>query len=28
MAEHSNYVETCYLLIYGELPSKTEFEKF
>ena len=28
MAEHSNYVETCYLLLYGELPSKSEYVKF
>ncbi|GAB3476456.1 citrate synthase [Marinomonas epiphytica] len=30
LAEHSDYLETCYLLLYGELPSaekKVEFEK-
>ncbi|MEM0955038.1 MAG: citrate synthase [Pseudomonadota bacterium] len=29
LAEHSDYLETCYLLLYGELPNaeqKTEFE--
>lgn len=28
LAEHSTYMETCYLLIYGLLPSKNELEKF
>ena len=28
LAEHSNYLETCYLLLNGELPSKEEFEDF
>ncbi|QRN41139.1 MAG: citrate (Si)-synthase [Neisseriaceae bacterium] len=28
LAEKSDYLETCYLLIYGELPSKQEKEKF
>lgn len=28
LAEHSDYLETCYLLLYGELPSKTEKEDF
>ncbi len=28
LAEHSTYLETCYLLIYGELPSKAQKEKF
>ena len=28
LAEHSDYLETCYLLLYGELPSKEEKEKF
>jgi len=28
LAEKSNYVEVCYLLIYGFLPTKEELEKF
>ncbi len=28
LAESSNYLETCYLLLYGELPSSAEYEKF
>ncbi len=28
LAEHSDYLETCYLLIYGELPSKIDKEHF
>jgi citrate synthase len=28
LAEHSDYLETCYLLMYGELPSKTDKENF
>jgi len=28
VAEHSTYVETAYLLIYGKLPKKEELEKF
>jgi citrate synthase len=28
LAEHSDYLETCYLLLYGELPSKEEKEQF
>ncbi len=28
LAEHSNYLETCFLLMYGELPSKTDKEDF
>ncbi|BCL75062.1 citrate synthase [Jeongeupia sp. HS-3] len=28
LAEHSDYLESCYLLIYGELPSKTQKEEF
>ena len=28
LAEQSDYLETCYLLIYGELPSKAEKEHF
>ncbi|MDO4695982.1 MAG: citrate synthase [Neisseria sp.] len=28
LAEHSDYLETCYLLIYGELPSAEEKAKF
>lgn len=28
LAANSDFVETSYLLIYGELPSKTELEKF
>ena len=28
LAENSDYLETCYLLLYGELPSATEKEEF
>src|SRR6204780_2135670 len=28
LAEHSNYLESCYLLLYGELPSKTQMQAF
>ncbi len=28
LAEKSNYIETCYLLMYGELPSKSQYESF
>ena len=28
LAEKGNFIETCYLLLYGELPSKTELENF
>jgi citrate synthase len=28
LAEHSTYVEVAYLLIYGELPSRTQLEEF
>ena len=28
LAEHSNYLELCYLLLNGELPNKAEAEKF
>jgi len=28
LAEKSNYLEVCYLLLYGELPSKADFVKF
>ena len=28
LAEHSDYLETCYLLLYGELPTKAEKEEF
>lgn len=28
LAEHSSFVETAYLLIYGKLPSKSELERF
>lgn len=28
LAEHSSFVETSYLLIYGKLPNKTELEEF
>ncbi|KEQ17174.1 citrate synthase [Endozoicomonas numazuensis] len=28
LAEHSDYLETCYLLIYGELPDKEEKKHF
>ncbi len=28
LAEKSSYIETCYLLMYGELPTKDEFDWF
>jgi citrate synthase len=28
LAEHSNYLESCYLLLYGELPTKAQMEAF
>jgi citrate synthase len=28
LAEHSNFLEVCYLLLHGELPTKTQFEQF
>ena len=28
LAEHSNFLETAWLLLYGELPSQTEFKPF
>ena len=28
LAEQSNFLETCYLLLHGELPSKGKFESF
>ncbi len=28
LAEHSDYLETCYLLLYGELPNAEQKEKF
>lgn len=28
LAEHSSYMETCYLLLYGKLPTKTELNEF
>ena len=28
LAEHSNFLETCYLLLYGELPNKAQMEEF
>ncbi len=28
LAEHSTYLETCYLLLYGELPNQAEKERF
>ena len=28
LAEHSDYTEICYLLLYGELPNKAEKDKF
>ena len=28
LAEHSSYLEVCYLLLYGELPTETEFDQF
>ncbi len=28
LAEHSNFIEVCYLLLNGELPTESELEKF
>ncbi len=28
LAENGDFIETCYLLLYGELPSKKEYEEF
>ncbi len=28
LAEHSSFLETCYLLLYGELPTAEQFKKF
>src|SRR5580658_9790864 len=28
MAEHSSFIETCYLLLYGELPNKSQMDQF
>jgi citrate synthase len=28
LAEHSNFLETCYLILHGNLPSKTEMTEF
>ena len=28
LAEHSSFLETCYLLLYGELPDKTQMKQF
>jgi len=28
LAEHSTYLEVCYLLLYGELPTQKQFEEF
>ncbi|MGE0046528.1 MAG: citrate synthase, partial [Hyphomonadaceae bacterium] len=28
LAEHSNFMEVCYLLLHGELPSKQEYVRF
>jgi citrate synthase len=28
LAEHSTYLEVCYLLLYGELPTRKQFEDF
>jgi len=28
LAEHSNFIEVCYLLLHGELPTKSQFESF
>jgi citrate synthase len=28
LAEHSNYLEVCYLLLYGELPTPTQMQAF
>src|SRR6185312_12336023 len=28
LAQHSTFLETCYLLLYGELPDKAQMESF
>ena len=28
LAEHGNFIETCYLLLYGELPSREQYRAF
>jgi citrate synthase len=28
LAEHSSFLETCYLLLYGELPTKEQFDAY
>ena len=28
LAEHGNFLETCYLLLYGELPTTPQYEEF
>jgi citrate synthase len=28
LAEHSTFLETCYLLLYGDLPNQSQMEKF
>jgi citrate synthase len=28
LAEHGNFMETCYVLLYGDLPSKTQLAEF
>ena len=28
LAEQSNYIETCYLLLYGELPTQDQYDSF
>src|SRR5665213_409557 len=28
LAEHSTFLESCYLLLYGELPTTAQMEKF
>jgi citrate synthase len=28
LAEHGTFMETCYLLLYGELPTRAQYEKF
>ena len=28
LAEHGNFIETCYLLLYGELPTKAAVRPF
>ncbi len=28
LAEHSNFIEVCYLLLYGDLPTKEQYDEF